>query len=485
SSSAAAAPSVAQRSATQPIPQALLPTRTHSRGDSGLPLSVPGSMASSSPQMSKPNPSPSKPSSARTYDSKLVSREMHRLGTLAHLPSTTVSLSAASASSLALAMPASTAPSLAQTLSNDNPWTSLHVLVLPLFNGEPLRVPIEDLNQLARRHISTVVSAAPSKAFAGLENDTFELIANGMVTLNSKLSGVDEEKLVLRIGDLWTFFWTQVLPYLEGALLPLQTDPVLFSLYRGPKSHRPSSPTTTQNGKGSKTLLQATGPQIDVRALALVSFRDRIILPLFPRLYARLTMFKDEHINEHEVQTGRLRQMLLVLVSQRSQRFTLLSLTANPPQLSQGEAAVARLLRAMHAPIGSLAPRTARATAAGAPSFLSAGAPRDRRGRIAQKTDAAMGARPRSQWRMGGGLGMGARAVRRAGGRESADWDDGEMDTPRGTVAFADLGRERDKELLESLRSPDLEATQRMSMGGWGLGAGREDDSHADDEEND
>ena len=27
-----------------------------------------------------------------------------------------------------------------------------------------------------------------------------------------------------------------------------------------------------------------------MRALALVSFRDRIILPLFPRLHARLTM---------------------------------------------------------------------------------------------------------------------------------------------------------------------------------------------------
>ena len=37
-----------------------------------------------------------------------------------------------------------------------------------------------------------------------------------MVTLNSKLAGVEDDKLVTRVVELWTFFWTQVLPYLEG-----------------------------------------------------------------------------------------------------------------------------------------------------------------------------------------------------------------------------------------------------------------------------
>jgi len=67
-----------------------------------------------------------------------------------------------------------------------------------------------------KRHIQTVVSSAPSKALATLENDTSELIAQGMVTINAKLNGVEDEKLVARVVEVWGFFWDNVLTYLEG-----------------------------------------------------------------------------------------------------------------------------------------------------------------------------------------------------------------------------------------------------------------------------
>jgi len=69
---------------------------------------------------------------------------------------------------------------------------------------------------LVKRHIQFVVSSFPSKALATLENDASELIASGMVTLNAKLSGIDDEKLVARVVEVWGFFWDQVLTYLEG-----------------------------------------------------------------------------------------------------------------------------------------------------------------------------------------------------------------------------------------------------------------------------
>ncbi|KIY44556.1 HbrB-like protein, partial [Fistulina hepatica ATCC 64428] len=97
-----------------------------------------------------------------------------------------------------------------------NPWGALHVHVLPLFNGEPLRIPIEDLNVLVKRHIQAVVSAAPQKALATLDNDAAELIASGMVTLNSKLVGIDDSRLLSKVVEKWGFFWDQVLPYVEG-----------------------------------------------------------------------------------------------------------------------------------------------------------------------------------------------------------------------------------------------------------------------------
>ena len=74
----------------------------------------------------------------------------------------------------------------------------------------------EDLNALVKRHLQSVVSSIPSKALATLEHDASDLIASGMVTLNAKLTGVEEEKLIGRIVEIWGFFWDQVLPYVEG-----------------------------------------------------------------------------------------------------------------------------------------------------------------------------------------------------------------------------------------------------------------------------
>ena len=99
----------------------------------------------------------------------------------------------------------------------DNTWGALHVHVLPLFNRDPLKVPIEDLNNLVKKHMATVIARSPSKAVSQLESDVSELITAGMVTLNSKMAaGVEDEKLAGRIVDLWGFFWDQVLPYVEG-----------------------------------------------------------------------------------------------------------------------------------------------------------------------------------------------------------------------------------------------------------------------------
>ena len=51
---------------------------------------------------------------------------------------------------------------------------------------------------------------------ATLEHDTSALISSGMVTLNAKLTGIDDDKLVSRVIEIWGFFWDQVLPYVEG-----------------------------------------------------------------------------------------------------------------------------------------------------------------------------------------------------------------------------------------------------------------------------
>lgn len=78
-----------------------------------------------------------------------------------------------------------------------------------------------------------MVSSTPSKALASLEHDATELILNGMVTLSSKLKNIDDERIVSRVVDLWTFFWGQVLPYVEGVSPPLLLILWMFIAFLG------------------------------------------------------------------------------------------------------------------------------------------------------------------------------------------------------------------------------------------------------------
>ncbi|THH17875.1 hypothetical protein EW146_g3031 [Bondarzewia mesenterica] len=454
------------RASPVPGPTQLLPPRSHShaRGDSALsnfPLTrdrdspIPAMSSSSTLTPSKVHPSPSK-GSTRTYDSKLVSREMHRLGNLAHLPA-------------ALTPSLSAGPSFVIKLSHRKSMGELCMSWYFPSSMESLceylcRTPreSEDLNMLVKRHISSVVSNSPPKAIATLEAEASELIGSGMDTLNGKLAGIEDNKLVGRVVELWGFFWDQVLPYVEGVLLPLQTDPILSSLYRTPKTHRNSSPTR-QNGKGSMSMSShhiPTPSQIDVRTVALRSFRDKIILPIYTRLHTRLSMVRHESFSEGHTYP-RLQQMLLVLVSQGRRQITSLSLTEPASQPTPGEAAVTHLLRLVRSPASHLRfnidlndPRQASAH-----SFLAGNIPRDRRGRIAQRP---------------GPLQMNV---------SEEDEEDG-AETPRLGFVDRDGDREREREFLEALKSPDPPGVRQS--GGWGLGAFNEDGKEkADDEDED
>ncbi|PFH51998.1 hypothetical protein AMATHDRAFT_2487 [Amanita thiersii Skay4041] len=430
----------------------------HSRADlslfSGSSVSISPNMTSVSTvsSVSKSHTSPSKAPYNRTYDSKLVTREMHRLGVPSPLAPSISNIS--SVASLSLPAPSAMTPVLSQSTSTD-PWRSLHVHVLPLFNGEPLRIPIEDLNTLVKRHIQAVVSSSPPRALVTLETDASELIASGMVTLNAKLTEIDDEKLVVRVVEIWGFFWDNVLTYVEGVLLPLQTDPLLSSLYRTPKSHHRAASPNRQGSTSSSlpsSISNVSPTHIDVRSIALRSFRDKVIVPLFERLYARLAL-PNRHDNFQEANTHqqpRLQQMLLVLSAQSRDYPTALSLTAPTPQPSVSEAAIRDLLRVVRSPYPQIMSRFGPvAGPTRTPSFLSGGVPRDRRGRIAQKRKSTRVA---------------------LSNLEDESFDE----TPRSgsTFTILHMERERERELLES--SPDAEsaAGRGSTGGGWGLGEG-------------
>ncbi|KAG8213794.1 HbrB-like-domain-containing protein [Butyriboletus roseoflavus] len=458
------------------------------------------STAASSSAVNKVHTSPSKPST-RTYDTKLVTREMHRLGTLAGLnPGITTSLSSsASASTLTLApsvspstvtlVPATShshgisALSGATASDKDNPWGTLHVHVLPLFNEEPLRVPIEDLNTLVRRHIQTVLAASPSRALMTLATDARELIGAGMVTINAKIVSLSDELLPSRLVELWSFFWDHILPYVEGVSV------ISRLLYRSTKAAL-SSPTRqgTKAGPtgGSHT---AFSPTIDVRSLALCAFRDRIVVPLHSRLHTLLspTQCKETLVRLGSYRQPRLQQMLLVLTSERRVRppSPTLSLRVPDIELSAGEAAIIDLFRLFsqaqhHARAHTPHPASRESYTRGlmvrasTPSFLSAGIPRDRRGRI-------------------GGHDV-KRMILSAGGWPLATPPAGSGDVPVDD-AYADAEDEGGDEGNETPRVGAMDyhdrrgvpsarsAQQHANTGGWGLGAGNEEKDDDDDDD--
>ena len=65
----------------------------------------------------------------------------------------------------------------------------------------------------------------------------------------------------------------------------------------------------------------------------------------------------------------------------------------------------------------------------------------------------------------GGGYGYGYGGAAGRDALEGEFWEEGEADTPRVGVTFADPGRERDKELLESLRCVGFLLLARAGMG--------------------
>jgi hypothetical protein len=275
-----------------------------------------------------------------------------------------------------------------------------------------------------------------------------------MVTLNSKLAGTDDEALIRRVVETWSLFWDEVLTYLEGVLLPLHTDSVLSTLNRG-KPHRPSSPRQTSKGKipfinGSSSLPMNF---IDVRTIALRSFRDKVVVPLAPRLRACIINRQEkENINaaQDTATQARLQQMLLVLTSQSCRHATTMSLTSAPPQPSASEQAVVDLLRAVRSPRPQFDAKAMSTpiSPSRAPGFLSGGLPRDRRGRVAQKSLDRVGIKVTEE------------------GEDDIFGDE----TPRVAQGLTD--REREREFLEALRSPDIDSHSLAVKGGWGLGPG-------------
>ncbi|KAK6359433.1 hypothetical protein TWF696_000593 [Orbilia brochopaga] len=182
-------------------------------------------------------------------------------------------------------------------------WPLLKSRVLPLFAGEGLRTPVEDLNKLVIVHIKRQVE---KKAAILLIDDVQTLLDHGMALLDnasSSLSKLTDVRLIPRLVEIWNFVFSTVLPYFEAAFLPLQQE------FKGIG--------TVLSAREARELWGTSDQRLDLRRMTLTSYRDTIILPLYSRLhtiFSKLQLDFDALPNVTET-VGRVLQCVSVLAS--------------------------------------------------------------------------------------------------------------------------------------------------------------------------
>jgi hypothetical protein len=262
------------------------------------------------------------PRATNAYDAKYMMRELERAGSsTAMLSGTTIagsnaagnevlpapslltststptilsspSHSVLSAQSLASGLSPSPNPSLAIAPSVwSDLWQSICVRILPLFNDEDLKGHVEDINDSVSSHIQRTLDRSPARAIDSLSKDLYAVCTTGMYTLNARLNKYigDDFRLIEALTEVWTTFVTKVLPWLEACFLPLHTDPTLVSLSKG--DDKPLSSLQTE--------------RINIRKIALLSFRDQILLPWFDRFRPLFT-----RVGEFDIDIVRLTRRL-------------------------------------------------------------------------------------------------------------------------------------------------------------------------------
>lgn len=147
--------------------------------------------------------------------------------------------------------------------------------MLGLFEGEPLRNTVEDLNKLVTLHIKRCYDR---RSPGQLIDDVRDLLDTGMLTLDPTLPTHSDEKSISRLVEIWSLLFGKVLPYFEAVFLPLQQE------FKGVGTIMSAKESREFFGVLLDTEGLGMGDRLDVRRLVLMSFRDNVVLPLHQKL---------------------------------------------------------------------------------------------------------------------------------------------------------------------------------------------------------
>lgn len=173
-------------------------------------------------------------------------------------------------------------------MSPEDAWDFLKAKLLIIFEGEELRIPVEDLNRLVIVHIQhCILKQMPTI----ITQDLRDLLQTGFQSLNQALRGIPDHRLVPALVDVWLFMFGTILPQMQAVFLPLDIE---FKEHGNLMTPRDAAEFWGAD-PGSND--DAFGNEFNVRHIVLLSFRDNVFLPHHDSLKATFSRLSLESIN--------------------------------------------------------------------------------------------------------------------------------------------------------------------------------------------
>ena len=170
----------------------------------------------------------------------------------------------------------------------EDAWDFLRARLLVVFEGDELRIPVEDLNSLVLVHIQRCIIKRSAPIII---EDLRDLLQTGFTFLDQTLRNVPDHRLVPHLVDMWLFVFGKLLPYMQAVFLPLDLE------FKGHGTLMTSQEAADFWGADPGSTDTAFGNEFDVRRIVLLSYRDNVILAHYEALKATFSRLSLDSIN--------------------------------------------------------------------------------------------------------------------------------------------------------------------------------------------
>ncbi|KAI1324386.1 HbrB-like protein [Xylariaceae sp. FL0255] len=181
-------------------------------------------------------------------------------------------------------------------MSMDDAWPYLKAKLLVVFEGEDLRLPIEDFNRIVTLHIQYCIQRRSAHIIV---EDLRDLLSTGFASLDHALRRTPEDRVIPALVELWIITFTSILPYMQSVFLPLDLEFSGAGTLLSPEQARDFWGGVVAGTPGSSSGTTHVSPAsevLEVRRLVLMAFRDILILPRYEKLKTIFSRLSLEHL---------------------------------------------------------------------------------------------------------------------------------------------------------------------------------------------